>query len=164
MTIPNKYFVTEDVNREEIPKIENEFENIEKLISSEMVFTAHCANVDYDMFNYLYYQKHKRHFETMAVDTCQIARNVIGLKKCGIATIAEHFNYADGRHHDPVFDAFVAAQVLIKSLEIIQEDSKLKTVFIKNLKKFPSAAYVKRMTKKNNVDDNKTSVSYNEGC
>ena len=144
---------TEEVNIPEYLSIEDEFEKIEKILTKDMIFTAHCVGVDYDMFNYLYYQKYGRHLEILGIDTCQFAKNIIGLKKCGIAAISEYYNFDCGKHHEPEFDAYVAAQVLIKSIELACSEQKLREVFLKSIKKLPLRAHIKHAERKNKKEN-----------
>ncbi|HON55682.1 MAG TPA: exonuclease domain-containing protein [bacterium] len=137
---------TDDVNNDKYPIIADEFEKIEELITDDMVFTAHSVAVDYSMFNYHYFNKYGRDFKTLALDTCILAKKILKLERAGISNAALYFGLA-GKHHQPDFDAFVAAKILIKSLELTETNEDYLKIFKASLKKYPTKKHIKKTTK-----------------
>jgi len=129
------------------PYIENEFEIINNLFEDDMIFTAHCVGVDFGMFDYLYYQKFQTHRAAFTIDTCYLSKNILDLEFGSIGKIAEYYQFSCGKHHQPDFDAYVAAQILIKSIEICANDIEKKKKFLNAIKILP-----KPQSKKKNLN------------
>jgi len=144
---------TEDVNNSKYLPIEEEFKNLEELLTPDMVFTAHCVGVDYGMYNYLHYTKYKSHFETITLDTCRLAKKIIGFEKGSIGDVARELDITCGKHHQPDFDAFVAAQVLIKSIDLAESNQELKKSFLSYLVKYPRPQTLKKLLKFNLMNE-----------
>ncbi len=115
----------DEVNTEKYPKIDDVFKKLETLQKKNLIFTAHAVRVDYNMYNYLYFQKYNQHLNTICMDTHKLAKKILNIKKANIAHVSELFNINTGMHHQPDFDAYVAAVILIRSLEELKQNSKL---------------------------------------
>lgn len=114
---------TEEVNSDKYPVIDKVFDKLELLFNNDKVFVAHCISVDFDMFNFLYKRKHGTPCKCLGIDTHKLAKKLLGYKKCSIGNLYEHYNYYNGKHHQPDFDAEVASLVLIESLNKIHNES-----------------------------------------
>lgn len=115
---------TVEVNSDKYPTIDKVFSKLEKM-SFNRIFTAHAVKADYNMFDYLYFQKYSKHYKVNGLDTLKLAKRILGIKKANIKHVSELFEINTGQHHEPDFDAYVAAVILMKSLKLLRKDPSL---------------------------------------
>ncbi|MDD5066841.1 MAG: exonuclease domain-containing protein [bacterium] len=120
---------TSQVNNPRYPKVEKIFEKLEKMFNYDKIFVAHGTKFDYNMYNHLYLQKYRKNLHCVHVDTCKLAKKLFDINKANIGNMAELFELDFGRHHQPDFDAYVASQILIKSLRLLRRKPELLSDF-----------------------------------
>lgn len=111
---------TAQVNSSRYPKIEKIFGKMEKLFNNDKIFVAHGGRFDYSMYNYLYFQKYKRNLFCVSMDTHKLAKRIFDIRRANIGNIAELFELTSGKQHEPDFDSFVASQVLMRALRLLE--------------------------------------------